>query len=121
LHWSVLLTTPPEVAFAPQRQLLLTLLIGIGVTALLVSAIAAYLANRATRPLLAATDAVEQLGQGKFDTRISTKGNDELAVLGSNINVMASQLQTLLQNQALEAERAVIVKTLLSSLVISTS
>jgi len=112
LHWSVLLTTPPEVAFAPQRQLLLTLLIGIGVTALLVSAIAAYLANRATRPLLAATDAVEQLGQGKFDTRISTKGNDELAVLGSNINVMASQLQTLLQNQALEAERAVIVKNI---------
>ncbi len=110
LNWGVLLTTVPEVAFAPQRQLLLTLAIGTGVAALLVSVIAIYLANRATRPILAATSAVEKLGQGKFDTRIAVKGEDELAVLGSNINRMADQLQILLQGQADEAERASLLK-----------
>jgi len=112
LHWGVLLSTAPEIAFAPQRQLLLTLAIGTGVTALLVGVIAAYLANRATRPILAAADAVGKLGQGKLDTRITVAGSDEFAMLGFNINSMASQLQTLLQRQTDETERAGIIKNI---------
>ena len=110
LNWSTMITEATAEAFAPQRNLLLTFALGTAVTALLVSAIAASIANRATRPLLAATKAVEKLGQGELDTRIAVTGEDEIAMLGSNINQMADQLQNreqaLLQNQEAQAEQA---------------
>ncbi len=99
LNWSAVLAIDTETAFAPQRQLLLTLAIGTVLTALLVSAIATYLADRATRPILGAADAVEKLGQGKLDTRILVRGEDELAVLGSNVNRLGEQIQALLVEQ----------------------
>ncbi|MBV9386880.1 MAG: GAF domain-containing protein [Chroococcidiopsidaceae cyanobacterium CP_BM_ER_R8_30] len=106
LNWSAVVIQPTAVGFAASRQLLLTLGIGTVLAALLVGAIAAYLVNRATRPILAATDAVEKLGQGELFTRIAVTGEDELATLGFNINRMADQIQTLLENQTSEAERA---------------
>jgi len=99
LNWSILLAENTAQAFAVQRRLLLTLLFGTGVTALIVGAIAAYLADRATRPILRAADAVDKLGQGKLDTRIPVTGEDELAKLGSNFNHLGEQLQTLLVEQ----------------------
>ncbi len=105
LNWGALVTSDTDVAYAPPRQLLLTLLLGTGLTALLVSAIAAYLANRATRPILAASKAVEKLGQGELDTRITVEGEDELATLGSNINQMAGKLQTALQSKTEQSRR----------------
>ena len=106
LPWEAAIGTPAEIAFASQRQLLLILTLGTGLTALLVSAIAAYLAKRATRPVLAVTEAVDKLGQGELYTRVVVEGEDELAELGSNINQMASRLETLLWTQASETEQA---------------
>ena len=105
LKWGVVVSTPTDIAFASQRQLLLALLLGTGLTALLVSMIAAQLANRATRPILAAADTVEKLGEGKLDSRVAVEGKDELAVLGTNINLMASQLQDLLREKEAETEQ----------------
>jgi methyl-accepting chemotaxis protein PixJ len=96
LNWGAIIATDTDVAFSPQQQLLFTLLIGTGITALLVAAIAAYLARLATRPILNASEAVEKLGQGDLDTRIDAKGDDELAQLGGNINQMASRIKALL-------------------------
>lgn len=104
LNWNVLLTTPPEVAFAPQRKLFLTIALGTGVAALLVGLLAAYLANRATRPVLNAAGVVEKIGQGDLDARIQVAGEDELAQLGTNINSMAEQIKALL-NQTEEQAR----------------
>ncbi len=106
LNWSVLIHEDTAVVFAEQRRLLLSVLLGTGLTALIVGAIAALLASRATRPITTAAGVVEKLGQGELDTRIAVEGQDELATLGSNINRMAGQMQTLLQSQAVEAERA---------------
>ena len=106
LPWEAAIATHTETAFAPQRQLLLVLTLGTGLAALLVSAIAAYLAKRATEPVLAVTDAVEKLGQGELFTRVAVQGEDELAALGANINLMASRLETLLWTQAAETEQA---------------
>src|SRR3569832_1137348 len=47
-------------------------------------------------PIRAATNALEKLSCGELDTRLSVEGADELAFLGSNINLMADQVQTLL-------------------------
>ncbi|MEB3338925.1 MAG: methyl-accepting chemotaxis protein [Leptolyngbyaceae bacterium] len=104
-NWSAVLGTDTSVAFQTQRQLLLTLLVGTAMTTLLVGAIAALIASRATRPIIQATNAVAELGQGKLDTRIPVQGEDELAVLGTNINQMADQIQDLLAQQAAEVGR----------------
>ncbi|NEQ22096.1 MAG: GAF domain-containing protein [Microcoleus sp. SIO2G3] len=104
LNWSVIIATNRNIALATQSQLLLTVLLGTGVTLLGVGAIAAFIANRATRPLLDAASAVDKIGQGELDTRLKVQGQDELAVLGSNINQMASQLGTFVQEQALLAK-----------------
>ncbi|MBW4430730.1 MAG: HAMP domain-containing protein [Pelatocladus maniniholoensis HA4357-MV3] len=97
--------THTKILLARQRRLLLLLQMGTVVTALLVGGIVAILANRLTQVILAATTAVNELGQGNLNTRIAIEGEDELAVLGSNINHMADQLQDLLQKQTDEAEQ----------------
>ena len=105
LDWGILIYEPTAVAFAPQRTLLLTLSVGTLVTAVALGAIAAVLANRATRPLVAASKAVDEIGQGELSTRVAVQGSDEIALLGNNINRMASQLQSYLTTQRLEAEQ----------------
>jgi twitching motility protein PilJ len=105
LNWEAVIGIDTQTAFAPQRELLVALAVGTGVTAIVVGAIAVLLANRATRPILESTEAVKQLGRGDFDTRIEVSGQDELAQLGSNINLMAEQIQTLLYEQQEAARR----------------
>jgi twitching motility protein PilJ len=104
LGWEAVIGLDTQVAFAAQRQLFLSIALGTGVTAIVIGLIAAYLANRATRPILESTEAVKQLGRGNFDTRIAVSGQDELAELGANINLMAEQIQTLIVEQQ-EASR----------------
>ncbi|NJR63410.1 MAG: HAMP domain-containing protein [Cyanobacteria bacterium CRU_2_1] len=98
-NWGVLLYEPVAVVFAPQRALVLTLLSGTLASAVLVALLAAYLSNRATRPILKATETVNKLGQGDLRTRVAIEGEDEIAQLGLNINTMADQLQALIAQQ----------------------
>ncbi|AFZ11027.1 methyl-accepting chemotaxis sensory transducer [Crinalium epipsammum PCC 9333] len=51
LNWTVILDLDTTIAFQAQRELLTTILIGTILTALIVSAIAAFLANRATQSI----------------------------------------------------------------------
>jgi methyl-accepting chemotaxis protein PixJ len=106
LRWDVLLSVPTEVAFAPQRQLLWTFLLGTGAAVVLTGLLAAWLARRATRPLLAAIYAVRDLGNGKLETRLPVTNTDEIGVLSRDINLMAGQLQTLIIQQTNSAERS---------------
>lgn len=104
LSWGLIVARPTAIAFAPQSQLLVTLLVGTGFFAVLVAASAILIANRATRPILSATSAVAKIGQGDLDTRLEVQGGDELALLGDNINDMADQLKVLLQEKEWAAE-----------------
>jgi methyl-accepting chemotaxis protein PixJ len=106
LNWGVTLTASRSEALAPTRELALILLLGIGATTALVGVVAAALARRGIKPILEATEAVKKLGQGELDTRLAVEGSDELAFLGSNINLMADQVQTLLDDQKAALERA---------------
>lgn len=105
LNWDVVLAIDAETAFMPQRNLLLTIAVGTLLTAVAVAAIAAWLAKRATQPILDATQAVAKLGKGQFNTRLDVEGEDEIGLLNANINQMASQLQLLLKEQEAEAAR----------------
>jgi twitching motility protein PilJ/methyl-accepting chemotaxis protein PixJ len=103
------LSRSADKAFAAQTQLLWTLFLGTAAATLAVGAIAAYIANRATRPILEAAQAVEKIGQGQLDTRMAVLGDDELADLGTNINEMAGQLAIFTREQELAAEQALLV------------
>ncbi len=116
IQWRLILTTDLNTAFATQRQLLLAFQIGTIAIALLVGTIAAFLANRMIRPIIATIAAVKKLGTGSLDTRIAIAGSDELAVLGSNINQMANQLQNLLREQTAETEELKLLTNILHSL-----
>ncbi len=105
LKWKLLLSTDTAIAFDASRRLLLILGIGTLATTLLAGAIASIIAKRLTLPIRIATMAVQKLGQGNLDTRITIKGKDELASLVSNINQMAEKLQDLLRKQTDEAEQ----------------
>lgn len=106
MKWSVMVAQPTAEIFAARRGLLLTIAIGTGVIVLLVAALAKSLVDRALRPVVEASRAMQKLGLGQqLDTRIAVQGKDELAVLGSNINLMADQLQSQMHRQVDVAER----------------
>ncbi|MBV9388112.1 MAG: methyl-accepting chemotaxis protein [Chroococcidiopsidaceae cyanobacterium CP_BM_ER_R8_30] len=111
LKWSAIMNIDTATAFAAQQSFLLAITLGSAVTALLVGTIAAYLARRATQPILDAAGVVEKLGQGELETRIAVAGEDELATLGSNINQMAEQIQTLLVEQEQAAQQQLSAQT----------
>ncbi|MFH7023920.1 MAG: methyl-accepting chemotaxis protein [Heteroscytonema crispum UTEX LB 1556] len=102
----VILATDTATAFAAQRELFWTIAIGTGLTALSVAAIAAWLAKLSTEPILNATATVARLGQGELNSRLVVDREDELGVLGANINQMAEKLQILLREQELDNQRA---------------
>ncbi|MGI0491252.1 methyl-accepting chemotaxis protein [Alkalinema pantanalense CENA528] len=106
LRWNTVLSLDGDVAFAAQKGLLTTILIGTGLTALAMGLLAAWLAQRLTKPLLEANQAVQALGAGKLDTRIHLQGQDELAQLGNSINDMADQLSQLISQQVRSAQQA---------------
>ncbi|MCC0175641.1 HAMP domain-containing protein [Waterburya agarophytonicola K14] len=88
-----------DIAFAPLKSLKWIYLGGTIGTALLVGTIAGFLANRIIQPLVKLTSAVNELSQGKLDTRIKINRQDELALLGDRINNMAMQLEGAMQRQ----------------------
>lgn len=105
LGWGSIIAIDQEIALKAERDLLLTLVIGAGGLAIALAVLGTIIARRATRPILAATEAVVKLGSGDLETRLQVTGEDELAQLGTNINTMAGQLQTFLTEQQATAER----------------
>lgn len=104
LDWAVAYSKKTNDAFQSQREMALVLALGTLVTAATVAGLAAFLVKRATQPIQDAALAVEKIGQGNLSDRLTVSGDDELAVLGSNINLMADQLGVLLGRQTQAAE-----------------
>ena len=99
LNWQAAIAIDENIVFTPQRQLRNIFIIGTTITAIIVSAIAIYLANRGVKPLIDAMTAVKKIGSGELDTRLTVTRQDELGDLNSNINLMAQQIQNSLQEQ----------------------
>lgn len=121
LKWEYLIAIDTKIAFAAQRELLLTFALGTGVAALAVGAAAVFFADRATKPVLEAADAVAKIGQGDFNARIHVQGEDELAQLGSRINNMAGQLESLLLEQMLTVEQSNALKNIIVKITSATN
>ena len=105
LPWSVIAVVDEDEAYKELQGLLLTILAAAGLTGLFTIALAVFFADRAAKPIVAAAKVVEQIGQGEFDSRVNVTSADEIGQLGSNINLMANQIQGLLQEQAERSKR----------------
>ena len=105
LDWGAVIGIETDKAFAVEKQLLFTLTLGTALTTIVVAGLAAYLSYRGTLPLIKSTNTVHKLGQGELDVRMDIIGADELADLGSNINLMAEQIQDLIKTQEKETRQ----------------
>ena len=105
LGWSTLLSVDKDYIYAAQRKLLQVFVIGTIVAGLIVAALARAIAERATRPIVEAAQAVEQMGQGNLSIKLAVSGEDELADLSRNINRMAGQIEDLLYTQEAETKK----------------
>ncbi|MCY7368617.1 MAG: methyl-accepting chemotaxis protein [Chamaesiphon sp.] len=105
LPWVAVASIDEDVAYSTLSGLLLTILAGAGFTGLFTIALATFFAEKATEPIDAAARAVERIGQGDFNRRIEVTSEDELGKLGSNINLMANQIQGLLNEQSEQTKR----------------
>lgn len=65
----------------------------VAIAFLLVILVGITLSNQITAPLLKVVRASEEVTQGNLDIKVSTQGNDEIAVLASSFNTMIQGLQ----------------------------
>ena len=110
--WDLAISSTLSDSFAPLRKLSWSLVLGMSAAALLVGKIATVVGNRATLPVFAALGAVKKIGQGDFSARLDVKGEDELAMLGTDINKMAQQLESLVGQKETEVLRSGLLKDL---------
>ena len=99
LNVGTALALDTDIAFAALKYLKWIYVGGTVGTILLIGTIAGFVANQLVQPLLKLTAAVNELRQGKLDTRVELNRKDELGVLGDGINDMAAQLEDSMQNQ----------------------
>ena len=82
-------------AQALDNQLALILILGLGTTGVMAGFLAKLLIQRTLSPVERATTTLAQLKAGELNNRLTVEGTDELAILGSNINQVADQIQIL--------------------------
>ena len=105
LNWKFILTVDEDDAFQAVSELSLVFLLGGLISAVVIGVIAAWLANRAVKPIQNAAGVVAKIGKGDLDTRLEVSSEDELGILCSNINRMTEQLKYLSEVQQQEAGR----------------
>jgi methyl-accepting chemotaxis protein len=104
--WGVAIAQPEALAYKEVNSLRNLLLIGGLSAGAIVAILAAFLANKATKPLVEAAAAVAELGQGNLNRRLAVDSQDELGTLSGNINQMAGQLQSFIGVQERAAARS---------------
>lgn len=105
-----ILATDTTNVYAPQRKFRLLLALGSALVAVGIGAIASALANRWLRPILQATQAVEQMAQGKYTTRLAIAGTDEIALFSRQLNRLAVHLTDFVQFQSRLTQQSVSIK-----------
>ena len=116
LNWKTLIATDASIIFAPQRRLKIVYTLGTLAIAIIVGIVAYRLADLATRPILKAGKAVEEIGAGNLKARIQVRGQDEIAQLANNINLMATQIDSFVREQQISAQKTEIIKQTVLSL-----
>ena len=94
IDWVVLVSQPRSAVRAPTLHLQGWLIGGALLVALLMSAVAWWLARRLMRPVRAVTHALQELKTGDFeDARVKSWRGDELGELGRAFNALSDELR----------------------------
>jgi methyl-accepting chemotaxis protein len=95
--WRTVLLTRSDVAFAPLRRLLWTILVLSLVLAIAAGAGSLYWANQFSRPINSLVPFLRNVAAGDLSQGFSLNRNDELGSLAKAANDMAAQLRGLIQ------------------------
>ena len=92
LGWGLVVEQDVEEAFAPARQLNVTVLILVAISSILVAGIAYRLTAGNLRPLGTLKTAIDKILEGDLSVRFPVRGQDEIGVIGGVFNKMLEQL-----------------------------
>jgi len=114
LGWGVLIERPAAEAYAPVRTNQLRTLGLIALAALAALGIGFALSRRLITPLQSLAATTSQLADGNLTVRATVRGTDEIALLGSNFNNMAGNIEALVRRlrQALRQNQELFLETI---------
>jgi signal transduction histidine kinase len=104
LSWTLIVEQPTREAYALAIRLERLLLTAIGLALLITLGVAFSWGRSFIEPIFALIDGTEALAQGRLDTRVRLRRDDEFRRLGDAFNGMADRLAAL-QDAALKQER----------------
>jgi serine phosphatase RsbU (regulator of sigma subunit) len=100
-NWTLILSIPKDRAYAPLQQIRKQILFTV-IPVILVSIIFALIAaNIFVRPIILLSKAAEEIGNGKLDTVIPIKSNDELGTLAKQLSKMGNGFYRQIKEQRL--------------------
>jgi GAF domain-containing protein/HAMP domain-containing protein len=90
--WFLLYEVPQAEIYAVANQTLTISLLILGAILLVAIALAIYLGNTLTAPVISLTQTAQEAAQGNLSVRSNVTTNDEIGVLANTFNLMTSQL-----------------------------
>lgn len=87
------------------RQIWLILLFSLGVSLVLLTLFSTKITNRYTKPIESATKVAIELAKGNYRARTHEIPPDEVGVLNTSINILARNLQEMMQAQEMHQNR----------------
>ncbi len=114
LGWMVIARRPLDVALAPARALALTIIVAGSLLAMLIAALAAFLALRLTRPLHALADNLDLIGRDDAVTTVGWgHGSSDVVRLSSSVRSLLRRIGSAeTEEQAAKREAAAMARRL---------
>ena len=94
--WFLLYEVPQSQIYATANRTLTTSLLLLIAILFVAIAIAVYLGNTFTAPLIALTHSAQEAAQGNLSVQSNVRSNDEIGVLANTFNLMTSQLSNMI-------------------------
>ncbi len=112
--WGVLIERPTSAAYAPVRVMQARTFWSTAIAALVALGIGFVLSRRLINPLQNLASTTSQIAEGNLAVRATVRGQDELALLGSNFNDMAANIEALVRKlkQALRQNQELFLETI---------
>lgn len=92
-RWAMTLSVPDEVVFAEANIMAVHILWSSAVCLVLALVLIWFIANIIAKPIVRTSAVVEDIAEGKLDSRCEVKGRDEVAGMQLAVNSMAEKLQ----------------------------
>jgi HD-GYP domain-containing protein (c-di-GMP phosphodiesterase class II) len=112
--WGVVMERPTADAYAPVRVMQARTFWSTAIAALISLGIGFVLSRRFVIPLQDLASTTSQIADGNLAVRATVRGDDEIALLGSNFNDMASNIEALVRKlkQALRQNQELFLETI---------